>query len=270
MTLQALKAPESVKQQLASFTDKLKALLGDRLIGVYLHGSLAMEDFNINSSDIDLLAVVHDGLSSDVKKLLIEKLMDDSGAPFPLEISFLTKEQLHPWRHPCPYELHFSEEWRERYSNGFIEPTTQTDEDLAGHFIVLRNRGMVLFGPPIEEVFPEVPSRDFLDSVLSDLDWSLDDNAIDKPGYAILNHCRTYAFLLEGLVISKGEGGEWMLEKVPDAMCSVVEQAIASYRFSDSVQISEQDTELFLKWIRTEIHRELENQGSDFDFNPRY
>lgn len=45
--------------------DLFKEELGDNLVGIYLHGSLAMGCFNPDTSDIDLLLVVADKLTRD-------------------------------------------------------------------------------------------------------------------------------------------------------------------------------------------------------------
>ena len=43
--------------------DLFKEELGDNLVGIYLHGSLAMGRFNPDTSDIDLSLVVADKLT---------------------------------------------------------------------------------------------------------------------------------------------------------------------------------------------------------------
>ena len=43
----------------AKFVEKSKDILGNNLVGVYLHGSAVMGCFNEKTSDIDLLVVIH-------------------------------------------------------------------------------------------------------------------------------------------------------------------------------------------------------------------
>ena len=43
---------------LQDFTDMCKYLIGPRLTGIYLHGSLAMGCFHADKSDIDLIRCV--------------------------------------------------------------------------------------------------------------------------------------------------------------------------------------------------------------------
>ena len=49
-------------------------ILKDNLVGIYLHGSLAMGCFT-KKSDIDLLVLVNNPLELRIKRLLIEKLL---------------------------------------------------------------------------------------------------------------------------------------------------------------------------------------------------
>ena len=101
-----------VTQLLAEF----RYQLGGRLIGVYLHGSLATGCFNFARSDIDLLTITRHRLSGEAKKQLIETLLRISKSPHPVEISFLCFDDLHPWRYPPPFDLHYSEDWREQFA----------------------------------------------------------------------------------------------------------------------------------------------------------
>jgi len=71
------------------FRDALADALGSNLAGLYLHGSLAMGCFNPACSDVDLLAVTRRGMTVETKRRVAELLLKTSGAPSPIEISFL-------------------------------------------------------------------------------------------------------------------------------------------------------------------------------------
>src|SRR5882672_443660 len=53
----------AINTVLAEWTEGLKRLLGEKLVGLYLSGSLAYEDFVPERSDIDLQAVVRSPLT---------------------------------------------------------------------------------------------------------------------------------------------------------------------------------------------------------------
>jgi predicted nucleotidyltransferase len=228
--------PAPLRAQVERVVHELQAQLADHLIGVYLHGSLAMGCFNPSRSDLDLLVVTHDGMPAQTKRAIVELLLETSQAPAPIEISFSRRADLHPWRHPAPFDLHYSESWRDRYMRDLASGAWQTwdggqglDPDLAGHVMVTRRRGICLYGAAIGDVFPEVPPQDYRDSIRIDVEQALDAIA-ENPVYAVLNACRTCAYLREGLVFSKDEGGEWALRALPAELQGVVAVALALYR----------------------------------------
>ncbi len=50
------------------FTAMSKEIIGNKLTGIYLHGSMAMDCFNPEKSDIDLLIVIENDIT-DVQKM---------------------------------------------------------------------------------------------------------------------------------------------------------------------------------------------------------
>lgn len=51
--------PSDISAQIGSVVEVWKKHLGDRLVGVYLHGSIALGAFSPDSGDIDILIVVN-------------------------------------------------------------------------------------------------------------------------------------------------------------------------------------------------------------------
>ena len=56
------KLPQEILERLDGITELWKRQLGARLIGLYLHGSIALCAFRPESGDLDLAAVVRDSL----------------------------------------------------------------------------------------------------------------------------------------------------------------------------------------------------------------
>lgn len=141
--------------------------------------------------------------------------------------------------HPSPYELHYSAAWRERIQRGEVDYAAAVrDPDLAAHCTVVRARGVALVGPPIAEVFGPVPWDDYLDAVLDDYRWIVeDDHILETPVYGMLNLCRALALLIEsnGTVRSKEEGSLWGLAHLPIEHRPLIEQALWCYRSPDRI-----------------------------------
>ena len=52
----------------------------------------------------------------------------------------------------------------------------------------------------------------------------------DAPVYYVLNLCRMMAYVDEGAVLSKKEGGEWAMEHLPAAHQSLIQAALNAYQ----------------------------------------
>ena len=228
--------PAEVREQVDELCAALSAALAEQLVGVYLHGSLAMGCFNPQRSDLDLLAITTDRMALATKRRIAEFLLACSLRPQPIEISFLAQAQLAPWRHPTPFDLHYSEAWRVRYTKDLEAGTwqrwndsEQRDPDLAAHVTVAYQRGICLAGAPIAGVFPSVPDQDYRASITADIQDSLASIAAN-PVYTILNCCRTLAYIREGHVLSKEEGGRWGKQALPGEFHGLVATALEAYR----------------------------------------
>ena len=259
--------PAGVRAQVERLIDEFRRELKENLIGVYLHGSLATGCFNPLRSDVDLLVVMRQKMKVTAKRALGQLLLDVSRRPAPVEISFLTLDDLHPWRHPASYDFHYSDDWREKFvrelQNGEWKnwnAPERFDDDLAAHITVLNRRGVCLYGPPAAEVFPPVPESDFARSILGDVlsaKFGLDGAAAQFPVYVVLNACRTLAFLRTGEVLSKEEGGRWALENLPAEFYQTIAAALEEYRggrndWSDLTGVNLAD---FTAYMKNEIEQ---------------
>jgi predicted nucleotidyltransferase len=252
--------PDPTQQQFKQYIDEVEASLADNLVGIYLHGSLAMGSFNPARSDLDLLVVTRRLMSLETKRRLAEILLSRSGQPHPIEISFLQRNDRVPWQYPTPYDFHYSEMWRESFQRELASgawrgwnDSQRFDPDLAAHITITHHRGLCLAGATIEEVFPPVPRQDYLDSIMGDVRDGLE-NITGNPVYGILNACRTYACLRHGHIYSKEEGGVWALEVLPESLQGVVMSALATYRGEPETGPLESDQlETFAAYIRTTL-----------------
>ena len=210
-----------------------QTILGDTLTGIYLHGSLAFGCFRWECSDIDFLVVVETEPTLKQKEALIQTLLDSNPhAPAKgFEMSVVLKEDCKHFRHPLPYCLHYSNahlKKAEKDLTAYCIGMQGLDPDLAAHITVTRAVGQVLCGPAIDEVFAPVPAADYLNSIWGDIE-NAEEDIIENPVYVILNLCRVLAFALDGLVLSKEQGGTWGQSHLPEILKSVVLRAQKMY-----------------------------------------
>lgn len=229
----------SLQDLLAEISEQYNQILAKNLVGIYVHGSIAFGCFNWQKSDIDFLVVVKTPLSQDVKLQLFYVLenLRNQAPPKGFEMSVVLHDYCKNFVHPTPYEAHYSrglhmkgDSHNEDLAASTLEYSSEykTDADLAAHFTIITNIGIVLRGEPIENVFEVVPKKDYLDSIRNDIINAKED-VVRDPVYIILNLCRVYAYIKDELILSKEQGGRWGLANLPKQYHSLIESMVNNY-----------------------------------------
>jgi hypothetical protein len=252
----------NIKEFVRTVQADIKEVCNRNFIGIYLHGSLAMGGFNPNMSDIDILVVTKKPVSEENKRRLAQLFLSRSNAPFPIEVSFLNMNLLHNWQHPCAYDFHYSEYWRERYVDELRKGTTEIineainlDPDLAAHITIMNHRGICLDGEPIGEVFPSVPKTDYVSSIMEDYEDCLK-NIVNDPIYCSLNLLRVFWYLRDGVISSKQEAGEWGIMILPPEMKGIVQRILDDYSgITDRSKFDVEELHVLRDYILDEVNR---------------
>lgn len=242
---------------LERFVEHNQRILGDNLVGIYLHGSAAMGCFNKDKSDVDLLVVVNSNIPDEAKSRYMDMAVElNADAPAKgLELSIVRKRVCRPFVYPTPFELHFSNthlEWYKTDPAGYIAGMKGTDKDLAAHFTIIFHRGKCLFGEAIRDVFEEVGREEYFDSIWYDVRNAAEEIA-ENPAYFILNLCRVLANKREGLILSKREGGEWGMDNVPRKYRELISQAHDEYSSVGSLEWDEKSAVEYAEYMLDRI-----------------
>ena len=96
-----------IQSEVNTLQTELQRLLDQNLLGIYLHGSLALGGFQPERSDIDVIVVTAQRIDLETKRRCIEFLLRISRMPCPLDIRFLVQQDLFPYQHPLLCELHY-------------------------------------------------------------------------------------------------------------------------------------------------------------------
>ncbi len=222
------------------FTSMSREIIGKKLTGIYLHGSMAMNCFNPEKSDIDFIVVIENDIGIEQKIEFLKQVvkLNEKGPAKGLEISVVKREFCKPFVYPTPFELHFSPmyiQWIKDDPKKYVENMKGEDKDLAAHFTVINKYGIVLYGEKIENVFGEVPKKDYLDSIWCDVKGAREEIS-REPVYMTLNLCRVLAFLEDGLYLSKQSGGEWGIRNLPEKYHSFISRALDCYKTNQTMQ----------------------------------
>lgn len=238
---------------LARFVEMSKEILEDNLIGIYLHGSLAMNCFNSEKSDLDLIIVVNSDISMGAKLDYLENVLklNEEAPAKGIELSVVKREFCRPFVYPTPYELHFSNtylDWIKERPKEYIENVQGTDRDLAAHFTIINNYGIVLYGEAIKDVFGKVTRENYIDSIWYDVE-NAEEDIVTNPMYVTLNLCRVLAYLEKDLVLSKKAGGQWGIENLPEEHKDTVRYALRCYGTDEDMDSDLEKVKSFARYM---------------------
>lgn len=207
----------SVNEVLAYWTENVQIALGQNLIGLYLFGSLTYGDFVPKRSDIDLMAVVKEPLSS-VELGKIKQLHLDIEEKFPawkgrVECSYLPKKLMNevlPPRQTRPY---------------FGGSTWYDEADYGNEWIInqyfLYHNSIALVGPEYRSLMAAPPDiREAQKASIRDLlrEWEpkiYDSEWLENShyqSYLVLNLCRILYTVHNAKLGSKKVAAEWVKE----------------------------------------------------------
>lgn len=229
--------PEKDRQDaiflLGVLKERLSTLMKDNLLGIYVHGSLAFDCFHWNSSDIDFLAVVRRPMTVE-EKIAFVRSMEELSAEAPpkgFECSVMLESVCREMPFPAPYEVHFSNMWREAIrqdAEGYCSRENGTDPDLTTHVLSLRASCLTLLGPGPMKVFGAVRKDDCLHAMYLDTD-RVQEQLDENPIYIVLNLCRAVAYRQGDMVLSKAEGARWAIRNMPSRFQGVIQAALNAY-----------------------------------------
>lgn len=206
-----------VNQLLVNLLDRLQTVLGEKLIGLYLYGSLVTGDFDDHLSDIDMLAALDNELTPPEQETIRE---------MHAEIA----DQYHEWKDRVEvayYTRHGLRTFKtERSTLGIISPgepfhVIDAGDDWTLNWYFVQTYGVVLYGVPPKDIIAHVSKDEFIagtkDHILmwrgyvQDLsEWH------GSQAYAILTMCRGLYTVRHREHVSKKAAAKWAITAFPD------------------------------------------------------
>lgn len=223
-------------------TKRLSATLGNRLLGVYLHGSAVLGDFVRERSDVDVVAVSNGPLTKDEINALAVRLSSACllSPARGLELHVVDRSTVEELVEPPPFELHIAT----ATDRVVVGHRHSGDADLVMHYAVLRDRGVALTGPPASEVFPRVSREKLVRAFAGELRWALEHAS---PAYQVLNACRAWRFLDDDVLTSKLAGATWARERAADS--ALIDAALRHRRGDSDAQPPARDARRFVETV---------------------
>ena len=222
-------AHDDVNVFLGQLHGNQRAVLGDWLVGLYLGGSLALGDFNPESSDIDFTAVTRDELPPELVGELeqMHARLWAGGTKWArkLDGSYVPQQVFRRWtpdHAPCPFV-----EGNEFYL------TQQGSAVIQRH--ILRARGVVVGGPEPHTLLDPVEAPELRGAVqdmlarwwrplLDDSGWLRQES---KQPFAVLTMCRMLYTHEQGAVVSKPVAAQWGRQAIDGRWGGLIDWALA-------------------------------------------
>jgi hypothetical protein len=247
----------AINAVLHALLSDVRTVLGNRFVGMVVHGSLASEDFAPRRSDVDFIVVTADRLPDEMLPALeaMHARITASGLEWAtkLEGSYVPQQAL---RRYDPTRAHHPSL---RVDGSFGVDHHGIDWVIQCH--VIREQGVALAGPAPETLIDPVHPHDLRRAALGILRewWSpqLKDHArlhsSEYQAYAVLTMCRALYTLQHGTVASKPVAARWAQEELGERWTALIERALAWPRGAQSDDMDEMDETLNL--IRHTLER---------------
>ena len=204
-----------IKSLLGRLTDEIRRSLNGSLVGLYLYGSLVTGDFEKESSDVDLLAVVNsdiEGETFDRLDRMHERFVDNHPEwEDRIEVAYLSAPAL--WKFKT-----------ESNSMAVVSPGEPFHMKPAGrewlmNWYTVRETGLTLCGPPPHTLIPEISKVEFVEAAREHAkywqEWVNDMRTPGSQAYAVLTMCRALYTSTHGEQVSKKRAAVWAKAHLP-------------------------------------------------------
>lgn len=250
-----------LREVLSTFVNEISSELADNLIGVYLVGSIATGDFDLDS-DVDFIVLTSTALTeTNIKSLQEIQVKINNIDCYPakhLEGSYISIYDLTNWDTVGEKELYY-------FDNGSTS-FEQSIHDNKWHVRwILRERGVTLIGQRPETIMPSIPLSELSNEIKTTMlqDMKAFEDEINRPrsfwnsrfgqSFAVLTFCRMLHTLNSGTVQSKKAAVEWAKQMVAPKWVDIIDQAW-----------SEREGVRFLVKIRQRAEQKMLNETLEF------
>lgn len=239
----------------------MRTILGADLSGLYLEGSLALGAFD-TASDIDFVAATHTAITDaqfDALSAMHDALATiDSPLALNIEGFYVPRAAL---RRYDPAHEYFAS--IERGPGERLKHVTQ-DQYWIVHRSILRDRGIVVLGPPLADQIDPISSDNLRSAMRTALrEWG--DYVVQNPqllrqagyqSYAVLTICRMLFTQVNGRITGKTEAAAWAAQILEARWQPLIKNALADRLVVRIPSASESDeTRAFLDFARRNLHR---------------
>ncbi|PHM49536.1 aminoglycoside adenylyltransferase family protein [Xenorhabdus miraniensis] len=207
--------------------------LAESLVAIYLHGSAVVGGLR-PLSDVDLLVVIDQPMTSEVRKCLTADLMKISGrypsdpdGRRPVELIVFLHADLAASLYPARSEFIYGEWLRHEYEMGEI-PKPVCDPELTLVLAQSRQEAIPLVGPNASSLLPTI-SRSNIRRAIKDVLPNLIGTLQGDERNVLLTLARMWRTLVTGEFVSKDVAADWAAARLPVIQATVLTDALETY-----------------------------------------
>jgi predicted nucleotidyltransferase len=205
-----------INQLLELLLSGIQKILGEKLVGLYLYGSLVTGDFDNGSSDIDLIAA----LSSDIDDrdfTHLQKMHTDFANKHKqwddrIEICYISVAALRTVKSHTSIVANISP--------GEPFHLKEARKDWLIDWYIVREKGRTLFGPSPKTLIEPISIEEFMQAVQEQTkawgEWIHDMHKRKDQAFAILTMCRALYAYKNGEQASKKQAALWSENELPE------------------------------------------------------
>ena len=215
--------PEDVLAFGRVIDDVVAAHLGADAFGTYVVGSVALGGYVAGESDVDIVAVCERRLDASARLRLAEAVADRTAACPARGLEFTL------YRRAVASSVSDAADFEVNANGGprMDRLVRITPDDQPGFWylldrVIAHRCGVVVSGPPPDEVFADAPRRLLLEAMRSSMRWHRVHEGATL--YTVLNAARAWRFAGEDVLGSKLEGASWARTRWSDP--SVIDAAV--------------------------------------------
>lgn len=210
---------DEINKLLAVLSSGISTIFAEKLIGIYLFGSLSYGDFNPDSSDIDLVTILrHSASAHEIQKL--KELHTQVEQQFPewakrIESSYTPQDMLSSTLPPGS---------RPYYGEGILYLDAEYGNEWIINLYLLYHHGIAIRGPAFNSLVQPIKIKDVQEACIRDLfkEWEpklRKPEWLDNPhyqSYLVLNLCRILNTVINATTLSKKKSAEWVKSAYPE------------------------------------------------------
>ncbi len=214
-----------INELLELLLSSMQKILGEKLVGLYLNGSLVIGDFDPDISDIDLVAALASDLDDKefeaLQKMHVDFAHQHKEWDDRIEVCYISLAALHTVKTGTSQVANISpgEPFHKR----------ETSIEWLISWYVVRETSITLFGPAPKTIIEPISKDEFLQAIRTHTkawdEWIHEMHHRKSQAYAILTMCRALYTLKYGEQVSKKQAALWAEKEFPE-WASLIENAL--------------------------------------------